>query len=213
MSRKQFRSEDVIRDGKPNPCPECEKFKTCTKLCDKVERWASQDYVGRGDKTFLLDRPTLKEAGKIRNDFVDHAKFHIGLKIFPDKDIARYAWDVIEAMNLPKKSFEFAKIFYRDGKTLAQTAAILKLSSQAVVYRQRKLKRDVKNRIERIKIWEIIKDNYTNVTESDSEFIDVLFFGALWDMHKIIDHLGYTYKPVARRIKMIYDQKLLDKYI
>lgn len=192
--REKFRSEDVIRDGKPEPCPECPQYKTCTQLCEKVERWVSQDRIGKpaaeinemwgshgpghGHLTYASIMSLMSEP--YTNDFIDIAKFRSsgdGEKI--DKDLSRNAWSLLKAFRLPKASLEFADLYYNQVKTLTQTAAALKISAQAAHCRHQKLKHDIKDRFERIEIWNKIKDTRESWGDNKKHFILMLYFGDL----------------------------------
>lgn len=207
--RSQFRSEDIARDGKPEPCTECKKFHYCKKLCPRVEAWVNQDYVGRKNKEIMLQ--TEPDMDHYTNEFVDYMNYNFAADVVPDFETSEMAWKTVSAMRLPKKSFEFAKYYYRDGKTLAETAAELKISSQAALYRHRKLKSDVKNRLERIEIWNKIKHMYKKEIDK-YRLAEALYFGAFYSITESYKVAGIGQSTATRRIQKIYRENRLDKF-
>lgn len=198
------RSENVARFGKPKPCPECPKYKTCRKLCPEVEQWVSQDHVGSpADEIIqIADRPLGY------NDFVDNCN-QTNDPVIPDPEVAAAAWSKIVTLKLPKTSFEFAELYYHQGKTLAQVAKELKISSQAANERHKKLKRDVKDRLQRIEIWEKMKDEIGTFKDLYThDAVNTLYFGFLWDRVEIAIFTKRSYASVQHII-----QDALKKYL
>lgn len=213
MRRKQFRSEDLARQDKPSPCPECPKYKTCTKPCDTVERWVSQDHVGLNTRVTLLQDMDLPGC---YNSFLDRAANREENKIMvkPDKELAKETWEAVVSLNLPKKAFEFAELYYHQGKTLAKTAAALGISSQAASDRHKKLKKEIKDRLQRIEIWKEIKHSYSRISLYDNDknvkLIIMLFYGGLLSRHQIAEAIGVTYAWVGDVIRK-FNRNFLDK--
>lgn len=212
MRRKQFRSEDLARQDKPRPCPECPKYSTCRKPCDEVERWVSQDHVGLNTRVVLLQDMDLPNS---YNSFLDRAannKENVDM-VRPDPELAKESWEIVEALNIPEKAMEFAELYYRQGKTLAQTAKALGISSQAANDRHKKLKKEVRERLQRIEIWSEIKDEFSDLEDGDlgrNDIILMLFFGALKDRKKIAEIVGVTYAWVGEVIRE-FNRNILDK--
>lgn len=207
--RSQFRSEDIARDGKPEPCTECKKFHYCKKLCPRVEAWVNQDYVGRKNKEIMLQ--TEPDMDHYTNEFVDYMNYNFAADVVPDFETAENAWKAVSAMRLPRSSFEFAKYYYRDGKTLTETAAALKISSQAALDRHKKLKRDIKNRLERIEIWRKIKEKYKSGMDKYA-LAEALYFGAFYSNEDIYRATGVSRPTITRRVRVIYRENKLDKF-
>lgn len=209
MRRKQFRSEDLARQDKPKPCPECEKYRTCRKPCDEVERWISQDHVGLNTRVTLLQDMDLPHS---YNSFLDRVanKPENVTMVKPDMDLARDSWEVILSLNIPKKALEFAELYYHQGKNLAGTAKALKISSQAALDRHKKLKKEVKERLERIEIWKEIKHEYADDDLDRNDMIIMMFFGALLSRHEIAEKVGVTYAWVGEVIRN-FNRNFLDK--
>lgn len=196
MRRKQFRSEDIVRQGKPKPCPECPKYKTCRKPCDEVERWISQDHVGLNTRVTLLQDMDLPQS---YNSFLDRAanrQENIDM-VKPDRELAADTWKFLLKLNLPEKSLEFAELYYHKGMTLARAAAELGVSAQAAHDRHKKLKSDVKERLERIEIWKQIRDEYLSLEEpTNVDLIVMLFYGMVYTRHQVAEEMGMTYTYV-----------------
>lgn len=206
--RSQFRSEDVVRFGKPEDCPKCPKYETCSEMCEVVERWVNQDYKGRGSKEIL-------EAGnKIQGitfpkavDFVDFAyqKNKDLVSELMDPDLAKDAWALLKALRIGHKSMIFAKLYYREGKSLAKVAKELCLSSQACHFRHLTLKKEVANRLERMKIWEDIKEEYgkPNENSTKTDISIMLFYGGLYSVMDIEKVFGLSYATAIRAVSKI----------
>jgi hypothetical protein len=206
--RSQFRSEDVVRFGKPSDCPKCPDYKTCTTMCEPVERWVNQDYKGRGSKEILestnkIEGITFPKAV----DFVDFAyqknnDLVSGLK---DPDLAQDAWTILKALRIGHKSMIFAKLYYREGKSLARIAKDLCLSSQACHFRHLTLKKEVANRLERMKIWQDLKEDYGHPHEhsTKTDISIMLFYGGLYSVKDIELVFGLSYATAIRAVSKI----------
>lgn len=205
--RKKFRSEDVQRDGHPGLCPEKPCYSTCRKPCELVERWISQDHVGRNKKdVFQLSVPDMDV---FTNEFLDHVNFASRAMVEPDPRVAREAWEKVKRLNLPGVSFEFAKLYYKEGKNLSRVAAELKISSQAADSRHSVLKREVKDRLERLEIWEAIKGEFNPHCQAYSDMIVCLYYHHLMTMTDISHMAGVTYSTVHRIITAFkFDRKI-----
>lgn len=210
MRRKQFRSEDLVRGPKPKPCPECPKYSICRKPCDEIEKWISQDHVGLNLKYTVLQNMEDFMNG---NSFVDMIFVNPINKtmVKPDIELSKLAWNFVESLNIPEKAMEFAEHYYHQGKTLANTARALKISSQAANDRHKKLKKEIKERMERIELWKKIQHKFRNVDMAQTkDIIIILFFGALLSRKQIEDQVDATYAYVNDVIRKFY-RKILDK--
>ena len=188
--RKQFRSEDIARSGKPPDCTECSKRPTCRKLCPDVEHWVNQDHVGHNNTVVILqnwDHPISF------NSFLDRAELNLNGVVVPDPDVADEAWETVESLNLPKKSFEFAKLYYREGKSIPQVASALKISAQACTYRHRNLKKEIRKRFERLEVWKKHKEDVENNYILRHQVVIEMFYNILIDR-----------KEIAKLVKMHY---------
>lgn len=216
--RKQFRSEDLARQGQPKPCPECPDYKTCRTPCEEVERWISQDHVGLNTRTTLLQgkditpSPYFEGAGlSLPNDFLDIAsERNKESAVKPDKELAKVSWDIILMLNLPKTSLEFATLYYHNGKRLVDTARELKISAQAANDRHKKLKRDVKERLQRLEIWNEIKGNLFRKKNGTKKIVLLMYYGEFKSAREIADEMGISYKYTAATIGK-FKRKILDK--
>ncbi len=189
-NRRQFRSEVQAREGPPGPCPECPKFKGCTELCEDVEKWVSQDHVGHNNRFTILQN---NERVATDNSFLDDCALQPeNIVVEPDPELAKAAWDRVVLLNIPKKAMEFAELFYHQGKTLAQTAAGLKISSQAASDRHETLKREIKDRLQRCEIWAEIKDEYRGTKLKTKEVVIMMYYGLLMTPIKIAGEMDLT---------------------
>lgn len=208
--RKQFRSEDLIRFTKPRPCPECPKYKQCRKPCDAVERWISQDHTGRPAREILQQ----VELDPNYNLFVDQAsELNKEFIVKPDPVLAAKAWEKVLSLKLSKNSFEFAKLFYKDGKRLFEIAAILKISSQACIYRHKILKKEVKNKLQRIEIWDKIKGDYEGRYLTFTEMVVCLYFKEMLSRVEIFEMSGCSYSWIHEIVKRVVVKVLTNKEV
>jgi hypothetical protein len=143
------------------------------------------------------------------NSFLDRAEMNSEGIVTPDPEVAEEAWKTIESLNLPKKCFEFAKLFYRDGKTAPQTASALKLSAQACHNRHTKLKREIRERFERLEVWKKHEDKVENMSLKHQVVIE-LFYNVLFDRIEISKMINVHYTQVADILRQ-FQKKYLDK--
>lgn len=207
MSRRQFRSEDVIRDGKPPECPTCPKYKTCRKPCEAVERWISQDHVGRSNNIVQDGYRDRDSNGVSRhyhidyNEFIDHMAFHHGVAEEPDKAYIQNAWEVLENLNVSQRSMEFAELYYRQGKSLTETAKALRMSAQAADSRRKILKKEIRDRLERMVLWDAMKDQFEPYWLDYNDIIICFYYKGLMTVTEIAEAIGVSYSTVYMRIK------------
>ena len=134
------------------------------------------------------------------NDFVDHMQFHFESMVAPDPEAAQLAWARLKTLNLSKKSIDFARLYYKEGKTLAQTAAALNMSSQGAQARQGILLKHVKNRLIRLGVWAEIGD----AIESDCTYSNLIIcfhYRDLMSVGEIAEACGVAYGTAQFRIQ------------
>jgi len=175
-------------------------------LCTDVEHWVNQDHVGQNNNVTILqnwDHPMSY------NSFLDRAEMNSDGVVVPDPEVAEEAWKTVESLNLPKKCFEFAELFYHQGKTIPQTAAALKLSAQACHDRHDKLKKEIRERFERLEVWKEHKDNVEKMSLKHQVVIE-MFYNILFDRIEISKLIDVHYTQVADILSQ-FRKKYLDK--
>lgn len=203
--RKQFRSEDLARSGKPKDCTECPKRPTCRKLCSDVEHWVNQDHVGQNNLVTIFqnwDHPVSF------NSFLDRAESNVDGVIIPDQDLSEEAWKEVISLNLPKKAFDFAKLFYWEAKSMPQVAAALKISTAACNDRHNKLKKEIRERFARLEVWKKHKSDIRKLG-SRKRIVLEMFYNILIDRKEIAKLIGANYSQVAD-ILTLFRRKYLD---
>jgi predicted DNA-binding protein YlxM (UPF0122 family) len=176
-------------------------------MCEPVERWVNQDYKGRGSKEILetgnkMQGITFPKAV----DFVDFAyqKNKDLVSELRDPDLAEDAWTLLKALRIGQKSMEFARLYYREGKSLARVAKELSLSSQACHFRHLTLKKEVADRLKRMEIWDEIKDLVdTDESATKTEVSVMLYFGGLFSVMDIESNFGISYATAIRAVSKI----------
>lgn len=195
-TRKYFRSEDVHRGDPPTPCNERPCFKTCTALCPEMERWVNQDYKGRGSKEILQYFPET-----LTNDFIDYVRLVDYPDVTPDTERAKEAWEVLKLLRISKKSMEFARLYYREGKSLTKIAKMLKMSAQAADSRHKQLKKEVADRLQRLEIWSKIKDAEPWKDFQDpekAELVIFMYYAGLRSKREIADRLNICLQVIYK---------------
>lgn len=206
--RSQLRSEDIVRFGKPDDCPKCPKYKTCSEMCELVERWVNQDYKGRGSKE-LLEVTRNIDIGLFPKpiDFVDyaHQRNKDLVSDLRDPVLAKRAWDVVSSIRLSPRSMKFVGLYYREGKSLTTIAKILKISAQACHFQHLALKKEIVDRFSRIEIWKEVERYFDELDESStkSDVSVLLYFGGLYSIKDIEVIFGISRDTSSKAISMI----------
>jgi DNA-directed RNA polymerase specialized sigma subunit len=206
--RNQFRSEDVARAGKPRPCPECPKYRTCTELCERVERWVDQDRVGRSSREVLETK--VPDMDVFSNEFLDYMNIHHRVEIEPDPEYSRRAWERLKSLNLSKLSMDFARLYYWEGKSLSRVAAILLISAQAADDRHNILKNEIRDKLERQEKWEEMKHLFQDSCKTYASMVICMYYKDLYNITDIAEMLETNYDHVYHIVKTAI-QEYLDK--
>lgn len=133
------------------------------------------------------------------NDFVDQMAYEYDIEE-PDTDYMNKAWQRLKDLNISKKSMEFARLYYREGKTLSQTAAALKISAQGADSRHKMLKKEIRDRQARMSVWENIKDRFKGDWLTYDEIIICMYYKGLMTYQQIADAIGVHYVTINLRI-------------
>ncbi len=189
------RKEYIVND-KPGPCPSCPDHDTCTELCEKVELWASQDYVGKNSSMLLQNGSDVKGYYDDFLDIVKHTK-----EPYPEKDsdVSQLAWNVIVEMRLSTKVTRFIYSYYMLGKRIRDIAIDEGATSQAIDQRHLQAKRSIKNRIESEEWWLSVRDGlkYNSVRDYD---ICRLFYTGRYPRKIIAKIIGIHVSTVIKLI-------------
>lgn len=153
-----------------------------------------QDHIGRAKQDMFQFHDDMDI---FPNLFIDQVAFDMPAEVIPDPEVAREAWEKLESLNLPKASYEFAKLYYKDGKSLTKVATILKISAQAADARHENLRSEVKKRLKRQEIWEThqLKVCLSKIP-GIHRLILCLYYRDLESFVSIVDILGLAYPTV-----------------
>jgi len=191
------RKEGIVSD-KPSPCPECREYKTCIKLCDKMELWTDQDTVGRSS-TILLENRERVGSEKRLDDYVDYCAFHNRNVFKPDSTLSIDAWNDICSMRLSDKIVRMIYSYYMLGKRIRDIAIDEKASSQAIDQRHIQAKKSIAKKLEQRLYWKEVRGTlqYQSVRDYD---VCSLFFGAGYPRKIIAKVMGLHVSTVIKII-------------
>lgn len=194
--QKPNRKEYIVAN-KPGPCPDCPKYSTCKSLCEKVERWSDQDFIGKSS-TVLLENGdkngmTIFDKGGDFSDFTnDHGTF---IPMNPSRE----AWLKIKNMRLSERVVRFIHSYYVLGKRIRDIAIEENATSQAIDRRHHHAKLCIKDRLERMDKWPEILENltYNSVAQYDAA---ILFYKYSYPRRIIARSIGMTTSTVLKYI-------------
>lgn len=110
-------------------CQTCNKQPTCTKLCDKAEKYVSQDYC-RNRETYLPE------------EYLDLLSYH--LKITPVNDVlAGLPSGTINFPFLSDIQNKCLELFYVEGKSYAEIAMLVNRRVRAVERQLSKARKEI----------------------------------------------------------------------
>lgn len=202
-----FRSENLKH---PGVCPGCPEYKTCVVPCQDVERWVAQDFVGH---KFLTEKlATISGDYGSHMTYEDFQLYHNGMEPLVDNN--QYdTWEILLSLNIGKKNEEIAELYYLDGKRVMQCAKILGISSQGVLVRLRQAKKQIKDRMARLRLWKYHRQDL-NPADCDQWQVAELYLAELFSRREIAWIMGrgvaYVYSALKRlRIKNMLTDKVL----
>jgi hypothetical protein len=203
---KPNRKEFIVAD-EPESCEKCPKFKSCTKMCDRVNSWVSQDSVGRSSIVILengtRDGMTLFDRGADMADWMGSGSTHIELT--PSHD----AWLKIKNMRLSEKIIRFIHSYYVMGKRIRDIAIEEKSTSQAIDRRHHHAKMCIKDRTKKMDRWPSILDvmRFASIQEYD---MAILFYNYCYPRRIIARALSLNTSSVLKYISN-NNKELKDK--
>jgi len=145
------RKETIVANN-PGPCPECHKYKTCKKLCEKVEMWVDQDTVGRSS-TILLENRLRTGSEERLDDYVDYCAAHNTDIIVPDTTLSIDSWNDVASMRLSDKIVRLIYSYYVLGKRIRDIAIDEDTSSQTIDQRHIQAKKSIAKYLEKRDRW------------------------------------------------------------
>jgi hypothetical protein len=178
------RKEGIVSNN-PGSCPECDKFRVCTEMCEEVQLWSDQDYVGR-NSNLVLENGNKSDFSYGDNflDLVNSTRqpgYHER-----DSSGSQDAWSVIASMRLSERVVRFIYSYYMLGKRIRDIAIDEGATSQAIDQRRLQSLRSVKSHLDRRGLWVDRRDTFKYKSISNYD-ISYMFFRE-----------GYPKKSIAR---------------
>ena len=182
------RKETIVAND-PGPCPDCPRYKTCKKMCEKVEMWVNQDTVGRNSNILLENRVRTGSEERL-DDYVDYCAFHNSDIVKPDSTLSIDTWNDVCTMRLSDKIIRMIYSYYMLGKRIRDIAIDEKTSSQTIDQRHIQAKKSIAKHLEQRNNWDIIKGvlKFKSIRDYD---VCYLFFCA-----------GYPRKIIAKIMRL-----------
>ncbi len=115
----------------PGKCPDCSRYRFCSELCEKAEKYVDQGTLGKNNKTDLQNREILLANG---NEHLDMMYFHYGIPW--DDLLAGNVWydeiELLEKLKLPEQYILVARMIYLEGRNYQEIGDRLSVSRERI---------------------------------------------------------------------------------
>ena len=137
--------------------------------------------------------------------------YHNGMEPLVDNN--QYdTWEILLSLNIGKKNEEIAELYYLDGKRVMECAKLLGITSQGVVVRLRQVKRQIRDRMARLKAWKYRQDVLTGFNDRLYN-VARLYFSELYTRREIAWILGVGVASVYKSLSALGAKILIEDFI